>query len=132
MGDDGLGTTVRLGVVGREAPAAESVPLFTVLSFQGRVQPLARWWPMVKDVCDGIGRRGGSFLTLDHAVLVEALCLHRLPVVWLGNHAVAEAVERAGAAVFTRLTVAHGAESCHAHRLLPRDAGRRPGASFAV
>ena len=104
-------------IVGLSAALAFSVPAqaerlkelnFGIISTESSQNLKSIWEPFLADMQKSLGIKVNAFFASDYAGIIEGMRFNKVDVAWYGNKAAMEAVDRAGAEVFTQTVAADG------------------------
>ncbi len=86
---------------------------FGILSTESNQNLKQDWQPLLADMEKRTGIKVNAFFAPDYAGVIEAMRFNKVQVAWMGNKAGIEAVDRAGAQVFTQVVNADGSIGYH-------------------
>jgi phosphonate transport system substrate-binding protein len=84
-----------------------------------------RWEPFFRDMEKKTGLKVKSFYAPDYAGVIEAMRFNKVQVVWLGNKAAMEAVDRASGEIFAQVKFADGSYGYNALLITQKDSPYR-------
>jgi phosphonate transport system substrate-binding protein len=83
---------------------------FGIISTESSENLRDQWEPFLKEMELATGLRVKPFFSTDYAGIIEAMRFAKVHVAWMGNKAAIEAVDRANAEVFAKLTRKDGSD----------------------
>lgn len=102
-----LATTAALWLPAAHAQTKEIN--FGIISTESTANLKNAWQPLLDDMQKVTGLKVNAFFAPDYAGVVEGMRFNKVQVAWMGNKSGMEAVDRANAEVFTKITYADGA-----------------------
>jgi phosphonate transport system substrate-binding protein len=81
---------------------------FGIISTESSANLKSTWQPLLEDMQKVTGYKVNAFFAPDYAGIIEGMRFNKVQVAWHGNKSAMEAVDRAGAEVFARMTQPDG------------------------
>jgi len=81
---------------------------FGIISTESTANLKTAWQPLLDDMHKVTGLKVNAFFAPDYAGVIEGMRFNKVQVAWMGNKSGMEAVDRANAEVFTKITYADG------------------------
>ncbi|WP_341889467.1 phosphonate ABC transporter substrate-binding protein [Variovorax sp. YR752] len=81
---------------------------FGIISTESSANLKSTWQPLLDDMQKVTGYKVNAFFSTDYAGIIEGMRFNKVQVAWFGNKSAMEAVDRAGAEVFARMTQPDG------------------------
>ncbi len=81
---------------------------FGIISTESSANLKSSWQPLLDDMQKVTGYKVNAFFSTDYAGIIEGMRFNKVQVAWFGNKSAMEAVDRAGAEVFARMTQPDG------------------------
>ena len=82
---------------------------FGIISTESSANLKSAWAPLLDDLQKVTGLKVNAFFAPDYAGVIEGMRFNKVQVAWMGNKSGMEAVDRANAEVFAKVTQADGA-----------------------
>ena len=101
----GLATGLALG--GQAAAQTQELN-FGIISTESSANLKSTWQPLLDDMSKATGIKVNASFAPDYAGVIEGMRFNKVQVAWMGNKSGMEAVDRAGAEVFARMTQPDG------------------------
>ncbi len=101
-------TTLWLGSAQAQAQVKEIA--FGILATESSANLKTAWQPLLDDMQKATGLKINAFFAPDYAGMVEGMRFNKVQVAWMGNKSAMEAVDRASADIFAKVTQADGAQ----------------------
>ena len=83
---------------------------FGIISTESSANLKTAWQPFLDDMQKATGIKITAFFAPDYAGVIEGMRFNKVQVAWMGNKSGMEAVDRANAEVFAKVTQADGAQ----------------------
>lgn len=97
------------GVAFAGAAAAQQKEInFGIISTESSANLKSTWQPLLDDMHKATGYKINAFFAPDYAGIIEGMRFNKVQVAWHGNKSAMEAVDRAEAEVFARMTQPDG------------------------
>lgn len=96
---------------------------FGIISTESSENLRDQWEPFLKEMELATGLRVKPFFSTDYAGIIEAMRFAKVHIAWMGNKAAIEAVDRANAEVFAKLTRKDGSDGYFSYILTNADNG---------
>ncbi len=81
---------------------------FGIISTESSANLKSTWQPLLDDMQKATGLKVNAFFAPDYAGIIEGMRFNKVQVAWHGNKSAMEAVDRANAEVFARMTQPDG------------------------
>jgi phosphonate transport system substrate-binding protein len=95
-------------VWGGPAAAQNKELAFGIISTESSSNLKSTWQPLLDDLQKATGYKINAYFAPDYAGIIEGMRFNKVQVAWYGNKSAMEAVDRAGAEVFARMTQPDG------------------------
>ena len=96
------------GFVPAPALAQPKEIAFGLISTESSANLKSTWQPVIEDLEKALGVKVNAFFAPDYAGIIEGMRFNKVQVGWFGNKSAMEAVDRANAEVFARMTQPDG------------------------
>jgi len=94
---------------------------FGIISTESTANLKEQWLPFLKDMETAVGMKVKPFFAPDYAGIIEGMRFGKVHVAWYGNKSAMEAVDRAGAEVFTQTVRHDGTMGYYSHIITHKD-----------
>lgn len=98
---------------------------FGIISTESSANLKTAWQPFLDDMQKATGIRITAFFAPDYAGVIEGMRFNKVQVAWMGNKSGMEAVDRANAEVFAKVTQADGAQGYWSLMVVHKDSPHR-------
>jgi len=114
-----LAATTALWQAGAHAQPRELS--FGMISTESSSNLKTAWQPLIEDLQKATGYKINAFFAPDYAGIIEGMRFNKVQVAWMGNKSGMEAVDRAQAEVFAKVTQADGAQGYWSLMIVHKD-----------
>jgi phosphonate transport system substrate-binding protein len=104
-----LGAALLAAAPALQAQATQREVSFGIISTESSANLKTAWQPFLEDMEKATGLKIKAFFAPDYAGVIEGMRFNKVQVAWMGNKSGMEAVDRASAEVFAKVTQADGA-----------------------
>ena len=118
-----VATTAALWMPGAHAQTKELN--FGIISTESSGNLKTAWQPFLDDMQQTTGYKINAFFAPDYAGVIEGMRFNKVQVAWMGNKSGMEAVDRANAEVFAKVTQADGAQGYWSLMIVHKDSPLR-------
>ncbi len=124
-----LATTAALWLnmtsVQAQTAAAPRELSFGIISTESSSNLKSAWQPLLEDLQKSTGLKINAFFAPDYAGVIEAMRFNKVQVAYMGNKSAMEAVDRASAEVFAKVTQADGNQGYFSLMIVHKDSPLR-------